>query len=68
LAAYGFVVVAFLALVFAVVAPMWLWAAHIIDRWPIYAPRSRVKALGWYFLVLGVSAFFIWRATYLADG
>jgi len=68
LAAYAFVIIAFLALAFAVLAPMWIWAANIKDRWPGYTKVERIKALGWYFLVLGVTTFFVWRATYLAAG
>ena len=68
LAAYGFVIVAFLALAFALIAPLWLWAANIRDRWAGYSKKERITQLGWYFLVLGVSTFFVWRATYLAAG
>ncbi len=68
LAAYAFVIVAFLALAFATIAPMWLWAANIRDRWPGYSKTQRTKQLGWYFLVLGVTVFLVWRATYLAEG
>jgi hypothetical protein len=68
LAAYGFVVIAFLALAFAVVAPLWIWASNIHDRWPVYSKNQRIRALGWYFLFIGVSAFCIWRSTYLAAG
>ncbi len=68
LAAYGFVVIAFLALAFAAIAPLWIWASNIRDRWPGFTKNQRVNALAWYFLVLGVSVFFVWRATYLAEG
>jgi small-conductance mechanosensitive channel len=68
LAAYGFVIIAFLALAFAIIAPLWIWAANINDRWPGYTKRQRVKAVAWFFLVLGVAAFFVWRATYLSEG
>ena len=68
LSAYAFVIVAFLALAFATIAPMWIWAANIRDRWPAYSTKQRISRLGWYFLVLGVSVFCIWRSTYLAEG
>jgi hypothetical protein len=68
LAAYGFVIIAFLALGFAIVAPFWLWIANINDRWAGYTKKQRVSSIGWLFLVLGVVSFFVWRATYLAAG
>jgi hypothetical protein len=68
LAAYGFVIIAFLALAFAIIAPLWIWAANINDRWAGYTKRQRFNAMAWYFLVLGVAAFFIWRATDISAG
>jgi ABC-type multidrug transport system fused ATPase/permease subunit len=68
LAAYGFVIVAFLALAFAFIAPLWIWAQNIIDRWPNYTKKERIRSLCWFALVLGATAFCTWRATYLAAG
>jgi hypothetical protein len=68
LAAYGFVIIAFLALAFAVIAPLWIWASNIVDHWAGYSKQQRIKSVAWYALVMGVSTFFIWRATYLAAG
>ena len=68
LAAYGFVIIAFLALIFAFAAPLWIWAANIRDHWAGYSKNQRIRSVAWYALVLGIATFFVWRATYLAAG